>query len=102
MDKDISEEPLAPEQVKFLRTVNTKRLGAGMSTTTGSYEFPAVCEVRDADWGHMDQAHRLWIHKTYTESLRLSTGRNFAVSVTTLRFFGFPVFVMLSDVSIEP
>jgi hypothetical protein len=50
----------------------------------------------------MDQDHRPWIHRTYTESVRLVTGQEFQMGITKLRIFGIPLFILVTDMRVAP
>ncbi len=89
-------------KVKFVDQVLGENLGEKTAITSGFYEFPLHCEIRDLDWNHLDQGHRPWIHKTYRQSLRLSTGKQFATSLTKMSLLGIPFYVLVSDVQLAP
>ena len=77
-------------------------LGHSTAVTHGRYEIKIPCEVRDADWNHMDQLHRPTVHKTYQESLRLVMARSFQLSLTGVAFGGFKFFMLVTDIQLGP
>ncbi len=78
-----------------------KTLGKFVSVTTGHYEIPAQCDMRDLDWNHMDQRHRNYVHGLYEETLRVGRGANFALSLTNIRVLGVPFLVLITDVRLD-
>lgn len=77
-------------------------LGRNTAVTTGRFEIESDCQVRDLDWNHMDQHHRPLIHHTYQEALRIARGNDFAVSLSKLYIWKFPVLVETTDVRLAP
>jgi nitrite reductase/ring-hydroxylating ferredoxin subunit len=72
------------------------RVGRSSVVTCGEFRYPAACEQGDLDWNHMDQHHRPCIHRTYAQAVRLASGRDFALSLTTVA--GLPAMVQVTDV----
>jgi len=69
----------------------------GMAVTKGSFELVVdQCTMKDMEWNHMDQMHRLPIHKTYDKGIRIALGEKFAVSLT--QWGKWPFFITVSDV----
>ncbi len=70
---------------------------SGMAVTRGSFELVVNrCTLEDMEWNHMDQMHRLPIHRTYDKGVRIATGENFAVSLT--QWGNWPFLITVSDV----
>ncbi len=69
--------------------------------THGSYLVSSTGNAADHAWNHMDQAHRPWIHNTYTEALRIARGKNFAVSLTRFKFAFFKFSILVTDVQVS-
>ena len=99
---------LSEKAVKALKHENLKlkyeNLGRRVSVTEEHFDFPSHCSVADMDWNHMDQGHRSFIHKTYQEAMRITSGENFAVSLTKLppKVFKIPLLIMVTDVKVGP
>jgi len=67
--------------------------------THGHYETESRADVNDLDWNHMDPHHRPHIHRTYQDSLRLCTGKDFQLSIASYR--NLPLFMLVTDVRIR-
>jgi nitrite reductase/ring-hydroxylating ferredoxin subunit len=97
---------LKKSKVKYLPMANIesklRALGKNITVTKGEFEFPAHATQKDIDWNHMDQLHRVYVHNTYQESIRLAIAEDFAVSVAKLKVLGFPVFVDVTDILLGP
>ena len=94
------------EETRYISPENLvssfQTLGRSTAVTSGHYEIKVPCEVRDADWNHMDQLHRTAVHRTYQESLRLVTARSFQLSLTSVGLRGFKFFILVTDIQLGP
>ncbi len=73
-----------------------------VAVTRGHCEQPGCNNFNDMAWNHMDQLHRPFVHKTYTQSLRVALDRGFALSLTYFPFLGIRFFVLVTDVLVRP
>lgn len=96
-----------PETYEDLQHISPQELAdrltsisPGTIVTRGHYEIECESSVADLDWNHMDGHHRPTIHRTYTNALRLCSGRSFQLSMT--RIPGTPFLVTISDVRVAP
>ena len=64
--------------------------------TSGSYEVATKGLVCDLEWNHMDHYHRPLIHKTYINSVRVSSSKDFQLSITKLGKL--PLFSTITDI----
>ncbi|WP_428660057.1 Rieske (2Fe-2S) protein [Reyranella sp.] len=71
------------------------RLIPNVHITKGRYVHPAHAELRDLAWNHMDQNHRPFIHRTYSDAMRVHIGEEAAFSLT--RFGKWPMVVPVFD-----
>src|SRR4051812_42050898 len=78
---------------RMLGTIAT--FGKGNAVTHGKFEIDIETEVRDLEWNHMDLRHRLFIHNTYRENVRIALGRQFSVSLT--KWWPWPFFIAVTD-----
>ncbi len=76
-------------------------LSPGEVCTQGNYKFQSHCSADDLDWNHMDWMHRPLIHNTYLNSVRIFAEPNFSLSLTNIKFLGFDVKILVSDIKIE-
>ncbi len=94
----------SPKDAVYIRPENLlsnfQALGKGVAVSTCRFELKTLNEVRDLDWNHMDQLHRLHVHHTYEESLRLIRARSFAVSLT--RMGPFKLLTQVIDIQLGP
>ncbi len=77
-----------------------RELHPGVSISKGQFISHMPSTVRDLEWNHMDQNHRLYLHDAYHDSLRLATGSDFAYSLT--RWKNLPVFIQVFDIHLGP
>jgi nitrite reductase/ring-hydroxylating ferredoxin subunit len=61
----------------------------------GHFAYPSRSELRDLVWNHMDQNHRAFIHRTYSEASRVFLGPRASFSLT--RFGGWPIVIPVFD-----
>lgn len=88
-------------QIKYLTPENLhahlSQFTKGMVVTRGVFELMVDnCTIEDIEWNHMDQMHRLPIHKTYDKGVRIALGREFAVSLT--QWGRWPFLIPVTDV----
>lgn len=69
------------------------------ATTRGEFVYDCPYLLRDMEWNHMDQLHRPFIHKTYSDNVRIALGRDYATSLT--RWGKWPLLIAVSDMRIE-
>ncbi len=79
-----------------------KSLDRSFVVTTGHFEFPADCSVQDLDWNHMDQNHRIYIHHTYQNSIRLIRSANFTLTLSNNPIWKLPFFILMVDIRVNP
>lgn len=99
MMKKYSEELYSLDATSLPKELS--KLGKSNAVTHGFYLVDSVGTVEDHAWNHMDQDHRPWIHRTYTEALRVARGKDFAVSLTQLKLGPFKFSVLVTDVRVS-
>lgn len=70
----------------------------GCAITEGGFTSRSAGTLVDQQWNHMDQGHRETIHNAYHGAMRITTGRDFAFSIT--RWGNWPVFIPVADLRI--
>jgi hypothetical protein len=90
-------EPIISENLKYLKPAWAKSVHylpypeifklidsdmKGFRQTTRSVEFETDFDARDMAWNHMDFTHRPWIHKHYTDGLRMAIGQDVCFGFT--------------------
>src|SRR5262245_44337591 len=86
------EKFVSPEDLKK----QIKSLIPGASISEGSYQAVVPGLLNDFHWNHLDQHHRPYLHNAYHDSLRVCTGKEWAMSVT--RWKNFPITIVVCDV----
>jgi nitrite reductase/ring-hydroxylating ferredoxin subunit len=97
MTCDGSIQFIPPEQL----AQTLKKKGRGIMVTHDSIEVSAPCSVSDENWNHMDKDHRPWIHRTYQDAVYLATGREFQVSLTSVKVLGLSLSIQVTDVRLK-
>lgn len=90
-----AEKFIDPEAI----TQRIEKLLPGAYISEGYYEAVVPGYLNDYEWNHLDQWHRPYIHNSYHESMRVVTGRDFAMSVTKLG--NLPILIQVSDVRLS-
>lgn len=87
---------LTPDQLFEKMKTFTKN----MAVTRDKFELVVPkCTLEDIEWNHMDQRHRFSVHRTYEKSIRIATGKKYAVSLT--QWGKWPFFITVSDVYVS-
>ncbi len=75
-----------------------RQLTAGMAVTRGHHESVVPGQVNDLEWNAFDLWHRVFVHKTYLESMNVVRGKHFAVQLT--RIGRLPIYTMVANAKI--
>ena len=84
---------------QFIRPENLEQairaLHSGMVVTTGEYISDVPGYLVDLEWNFFDELHRIHVHGTYDDMLKVFAGKTF--SVNTVRFGRLPIFVQVAN-----
>jgi transposase len=72
---------------------------SGMYVSKGHHESMASGYVRDIEWNAFDLWHRVYVHHTYPDFLKVFSGKHFSVNVT--RWGRLPIFIQVANAWIK-
>ena len=70
----------------------------GFRVTSSQIKFQTNFNAKDMSWNHMDFTHRPWIHKHYTDGLRVALGKDVSFGFTPWK--GTPFLIPTFDVRV--
>lgn len=76
-----------------------RKLHRGMTVTNGHHESLVVGYVNDLEWNFFDEIHRIYVHHTYSDMMKVFSGRDFSVNV--VKWGGLPLFVQVANAKID-
>jgi nitrite reductase/ring-hydroxylating ferredoxin subunit len=77
-------------------------IGERLAVTVGRLELPPCCGPLDFDWNQMDMDHRLHVHHTYRDAVRLVLTPDMVLSIIRMPALGVKLLLLTTDIRLGP
>lgn len=79
---------------------NLKKLHSGAVITADAYTSDVPGYINDLEWNFYDEIHRLYVHNTYHDMLKVFSGKTFSVNL--VKWGNLPIFIQVANAKVAP